>query len=248
MAIFKTLLVDDEALALERLARQLRPHANRVEVIDTAQDGAEAIGKIERLQPDLIFLDIHLGAMDGFQVLQSLKSPPLVIFTTAYDEYALKAFETHALDYLLKPIHPDRLAKALSKLDSMLGQADALQKALESLKSALPKPKPARVQVKLGDRFKLIDPADILYFQAGDKYVELVTAQQRYLISQSLNSLAEELAGHCFLRIHRSVLVNERYVDEIGKRLQGGHYVQLNDPEKTRLPLSRHARSQLSFS
>lgn len=119
-----------------------------------------------------------MGAMNGFDVLQRVRDAPLVIFTTAYDQYALQAFATNSVDYLLKPIDPRRLAKAVAKLSHVVGR-EAFQQALARLGAMFHPLDAARVPVKLGDRIKLVDPADILFFRAGEKYVELVTREHR---------------------------------------------------------------------
>ena len=240
MKPFRALIVDDEPLAVQRLTRLLQPHEDQIAVISTALTGSEAMEKINILKPDLLFLDINLGSMTGFDVLSRSAHSPLVIFTTAYDTYALQAFETHSVDYLLKPIAPERLAKALAKLDRFRNQN---QPSWQALVKAMQPAKPARIQVKQGDRIKLVDPDEILYFRADHKYVELVTADGAFLMDLSLTKLEAQLDEN-FIRTHRSVLVNADFVDEIGKDPQGGFYVQLKDAAQTRLPLSRQARAR----
>ncbi len=245
MHMLRTLLVDDEPLALSRLERLLSAHRDRIALIGSATDGPEAIRMIAAAKPDLVFLDIHLGEMNGFEALDCVDSRPLVIFTTAYDQYALRAFETNAVDYLLKPVDPDRLAKAIDKLARLRGDRDRADRSLQTLLDSLRPPEPQRIAVKLGNRVKLLDPDDIFYFQAGDKYVEAVTAEGRHLIGQSLAKLEGSPACRHFVRAHRSVLVNAQFIDEIGKSAQHGLYISLKDPGRTRLPLSRQGKLKL---
>ncbi len=240
---FQTLLIDDEPLAIDRLKRLLAPHENTVQIIDTAQNGEEAIEKIQSLNPDLIFLDIQMPGLNGFEVLEKLEKLPFVIFCTAYDAYALKAFETHAIDYLLKPVEPERLQKSLDKLKTYTAnQQTDFNQQIASLLNHLNPEKTKQIKVNIGDRIRLVNVEDILYFQASQKYVEAHTQDEYYLLNQSLNDLEDELP-EAFVRIHRSVIVQMKMVEEIIKSDTGNYRIKLINGIE--LPLSRSARKHL---
>jgi len=245
--IFRTLLVDDEDLALQRMQRLLSPHAAAVEIVGTAKNGTEAVQQIETLRPDLVFLDIQMPELDGFSVLKHLQHKPWIIFCTAYDEYALSAFETQAIDYLLKPVSPERLQKALAKLLELQGEETRPTQDLHALIEHLHRPQSVRLQVRTGDRIRLISAKEFCFFRAADKYVEGHTREQHFLLDQSLNQLAEQLAGADFVRIHRSALVNLDYVEEITRRDGGQYIVRMRDSAATQLPISRSAKSALGL-
>ena len=245
---YRALLVDDEELALVRLRRLLNTFGDRVTVVGAARNGAEAIRLCTELHPDLLFLDIELGDLSGFEVLEALSSQPAVIFSTAYDQFVIRAFETHAIDYLLKPVSAPRLEKALDKLDRFdAGRRVEREQALRHLAERFLAKQPKHFKVRLGQRTKFLDLEEIYYFQAMDKYVELHTFDGSFLITQSLVELEVELAGGSFVRIHRSVLVNFNHVDEVGKETAGGFYLRVKNRERHKLPLSRGARTRLAL-
>ena len=203
---FRTVLIDDEPLALKRLARLIEPHRDTIEIVGTAGNGAEAVIVINELEPDLVFLDIQMPELNGFDVLDRLDYTPLVIFTTAYDEYALRAFDVNSIDYLLKPVDPDRLAKAIDKLLrlSETGAGD-LRRRIEQLITDAPGLRTHRIQVRLGDRIRLVPAEEVVYFRASDKYIEMHTHDKEHLITQSLAQLESVLPRNDFVRVHRSV-------------------------------------------
>lgn len=245
---YRTLLVEDEPLARQRLERLLQPYADFIEVIARADNGEEAVELIDTLKPDLIFLDIQLPEFDGFEVLERLAHAPLVIFCTAYDEFALKAFETNAIDYLLKPVEPERLQRALDKLRRLTDNEQAqLHAQLQKLLGEMKKPKLQRLQVRTGDRIRLLDYNEICFFRAVDKYVEVHTLTEIFLLDQSLNQLETELPAEQFARIHRSALVNLKHVREIVRGLGGNYRVRLRDKQATELPVSRAAKGKLKL-
>ncbi|MBT4498329.1 MAG: response regulator transcription factor [Gemmatimonadetes bacterium] len=245
---YRTLLVDDEPLALQRMRRLLEAHAATIEIIGDAEDGATAIEKINRLRPDLIFLDIQMPGFSGFEVVEKLVYPPWIIFCTAYDTYALEAFETHAIDYLVKPVAPQRLQKTIEKIQRLTAEEKGgFQDQLQSLMSAMQKTGPRRIQIRLGDRIRFLNVSDIFFFCAADKYVEACTYDQSYLLSQSLNQLESELPADDFVRIHRSALVNLNHVDEIIRWFGGTFRVRMSDKKKTELPVSRGSKSKLGL-
>lgn len=245
---YKTILVDDESLALQRMRRLLEPHGEIIEIVDEARDGAVAIESINCLKPDLIFLDIQMPGFSGFEVIDKLVHPPWIIFCTAYDTYALEAFETHAIDYLVKPVAPERLQKTIEKLQRLTKEEKGVfQDQLQNLMTALQRSDTKRIQIRLGDRIRFLDVSDIFFFCATDKYVEACTYDQSYLLSQSLNQLESELPAEDFVRIHRSALVNLNHVGEIIRCFGGSFRVRMNDKRETELPVSRGSKSKLGL-
>jgi len=244
---YKTLLVDDEPLALKRLERMLVPYSDTIEIAGKARSGPEAVALIDTLRPDLVFLDIQMPELTGFDVLERVTYMPLVIFSTAYDEYALKAFEVNSIDYLLKPVDPQRLKQSIDKLLRLTdtGAAD-LRARIEKLLDAAPRGGMRRIQVRLGDKIKLIPVSETVFFRASDKYVEVHAQGKTYLITKSLSQLEAELPEE-FVRIHRSVILNVAFVDEFAKDFGGGYIARMKDPERTSLPVSRRYRSRLNL-
>jgi len=248
MMNYRTVLIDDEPLALERMKRLLKPHRDTIEIIDSAINGLEAVDSINRLNPDLIFLDIQMPELNGFEVLDRLNSLPLIIFCTAYDEYALKAFETNSIDYLLKPVEPERLKTAIKKLQRLTSDdKDSFHEQLHSMLSGLKKPGIKRIQVSAGDTIHLLPIDDIYFFRAEDKYVMAGTYDKTYVLSQTLNQLESELPSDDFIRIHRSSVINLNHIDTITRWFGGKYRVRMRDKEKTELDISRGSKHKLGL-
>ena len=243
---YKTILIDDESLALQRLERLLQPYGEIVEIIDRAFDGEVALAKINAQRPDLVFLDIQMPELSGFEVLERLQHVPWIIFSTAYDEYALKAFETNAIDYLLKPVDPERLRRALEKLQRLTGTEQAeWPRQLQQLLAAFKQPSLKRLQVRSGDRIRFLPVKDIHFFQAEDKYVVAHTFEEAFIPDQTLHQLETELPPDDFVRIHRSAIVNLNHVAEIVRSFGGNYQVRMKNKQKTELPVSRQAKGKL---
>jgi two-component system, LytTR family, response regulator AlgR len=230
----KVLVVDDEMPARARLRRMLEG-MDGCSVCGEAADGREALLQCEQLQPDVLLLDIRMPSMDGLEAarhLLALERPPAVIFTTAYSEHALAAFETHAVDYLLKPVRQERLAQALENTRRLTRvQAAALQAA--DADGGVRKRICARVRGSL----QLIPVEEIRYFLADQKYVTIGTAESRVLIEESLKSLEEEFAER-FVRIHRNALVAPVYLIGLERDADGQFRARLRDVGET-LEISR---------
>ncbi len=233
-------VVDDEPLAVQRLVALLRK-SGRVEVAGTATDPAEAIRQLSARPVDVLFLDIHMPEIDGFALLERLERPPLVIFTTAHDEHALRAFGVLAIDYLLKPIGRTELERALDKLDRLRAAGTSaaapseLSQLIEMMRGARG---PARVASRLGDRVTLLDLDQVTHFHAADKLTYAVAGGREHIVDETLSALERRLDPARFVRVHRGALVNVAYVAEL-RTDGGGLVVLLRDEAGTQLPVAR---------
>jgi two-component system LytT family response regulator len=221
----RALIVDDERIARAELTRLLAAHPE-IEISGEARNGEEALELIARLVPDLLFLDIQMPGLTGFELLERLDQVPQVIFTTAYDQYAIQAFEVSALDYLLKPIAPNRLAAALAKLR--------------------PRPERARLEqvfVRDGDRCWIVRLPDIFLLESEGNYTRLHFGAEHPLIRRSLNALEEQLDPNLFFRAGRKEIVNLKWIDKVDigvhggltVTLRGGRSVDMSRRQSTRL-------------
>ncbi len=235
--MWKTIIIDDEQLARQRLKRLLKAY-DEIEVIAEAEDGELGLESINKHKPDLIFLDIEMPILNGFEMLAKLTHQPKVVFTTAYDQYAIKAFEEGSIDYLLKPIEIERLDKTIKKLKQTNLVAAPVQ--IEELIRQMQQKKAIKtLTVKLGDKILLIKLSDIVHVQAEDKYVFLHTVDgKKHLTDFTLSALEEKLPEE-FLRIHRSEIINTEYIKEIRKGFNGALVFVLNNAEETRVTSSR---------
>lgn len=235
--MWKTIIIDDEQLARQRLRRLLKAY-DEIEILTETEDGEKGLELINRHQPDLIFLDIEMPVLNGFEMLAKLTHQPKVVFTTAYDQYAIKAFEEGSIDYLLKPIEIERLDKTIKKLKKTNLAATPLQ--IEDLLRQMQQKKTIKtLTVKIGDKILLVKLTDIVYVQAEDKYVFLHTSDgKKHLTDFTLSALEERLPEE-FARIHRSEIINTEYIKEIRKGFNGSLIFVLNNADETRLNSSR---------
>ncbi|MGF1922618.1 MAG: LytR/AlgR family response regulator transcription factor [Bacteroidia bacterium] len=235
--MWKTIIIDDEQLARQRLKRLLKAF-EEIEIIAEAENGEDGLAMIDKLQPELIFLDIEMPVLNGFEMLSRLTHQPKVVFTTAYDQYAIKAFEEGSIDYLLKPVEIERLEKTIKKLKQTNLAAAPVQ--IEDLIRQMQGKKAIKsLTVKIGDKILLVKLADIVYVQAEDKYVFIHTADgKKHLTDFTLSALEEKLPED-FQRIHRSEIINTEYIKEIRKGFNGSLVFVLNNTEETRLTSSR---------
>lgn len=242
----RTLIVEDEPLASERLRVLLEADAD-IEVLGECANGRAAVAQIEKLRPDLIFLDIQLPELDGFGVIGALNSVlPAIVFTTAYDKFALKAFEVHAIDYLLKPFDRERFQKALAHAKTqLLGERHAHEAALRKMIADLrPEPKPPeRLTVRSSGRMALIKIDEIDWINAADNYVNLHVGMSEHFHRETMNALEARLAPEDFVRISRSCIVNVHRVKELQSTFNGAYTVILQNG--TRLSASRGYRANL---
>lgn len=248
MTKIRTLIVDDESLARERIKRYLGAESD-IEIVGECANGKEAVESIGSLSPDLLFLDIQMPEMDGFGVLEAigLQKVPAIIFVTAYDKYALKAFEVHALDYLLKPFNRERfrrsLARAREQLDhDRMGQLDQrLLSLLEDLKAE--QKHLDRLVVRSVGRVFFLKTDEIDWIEAAGNYVRLHVGREGHLLRETMNRLEAKLNPDKFLRIHRSTLVNIDRIKELQPLFSGDYTVILRDGRQ--LTLSRSYRDKL---
>jgi two-component system LytT family response regulator len=241
-------LVDDEPLALERLRRLLRAHPD-VAIAGTATDPAAALESLSREPADVLFLDIQMPGLNGFELLAHLPDQPPVIFTTAYDEYALKAFEVNSIDYLLKPIEPEQLRRALQKLDRLRGGAKPawmqhpdLRSLLTELAASLRQPQPGypqRVAWRVGEKVSFLELHAVTHFFARDKLTYAAAGGRNHCIDETIAELETKLDPNKFLRIHRAILLNLDWVQEVNSWFGSRVVVVLKDAQHTRLTVAR---------
>lgn len=238
-------LVDDEPLALARL-RRLLEHSERVEVIGSSTVPEEAVLALTADPPDVCFLDIQMPRLSGFDVLAKLSRQPIVIFTTAYDRYALQAFGVNSVDYLLKPVDPESLERALKKVETLRNsgqpsQAD-LQSLLMQLTESLREARPAyldRIASRLGDRIWFLDLHRVTHFYAEDKLTYAASEGKAYCVDHSIADLEKKLDPKDFVRIHRSTVVNLAWIKEVSSLPGGSLNVRLKDAKNTDLTVAR---------
>jgi two-component system, LytTR family, response regulator len=241
---WKTLIIDDEELARLRLRRLLKPFEETIEIIGEASNGAEGLELIRQLQPELVFLDVEMPVYNGFEMLSHLDRQPHVIFATAYDQYAVKAFEENSVDYLLKPIEAERLERTIRKLENLKNKPAELP--LEAMMQRfLTRRELKTLTVRNGDRILLVKLEDIVYIEAEDKYVFLQCADgRRHITDYTLTALEEKLPDD-FLRIHRGTVINTGHIREIRKGFNGALVFVMADQQGSRLTSGRSYGEEL---
>ena len=238
-------LVDDEPLALERL-RRLLEQTGRVEVTGSSTEPEQAVSALTADPPDVCFLDIQMPRLNGFDVLGKLPRQPIVIFTTAYDQYALRAFGVNAVDYLLKPIEPEAVNRAIGKVETLREsgrhvQPDfqiLLKQITESVREAVPE-YPERIASRLGDRISFLDLNDVTHFYARDKLTYAVSNDKAYCVDHAIADLEKKLDPKKFFRIHRSTVVNLAWIKEVAALPGGMLNIRLKDTKRTDLTVAR---------
>lgn len=223
--MIRTILIDDESLARDVVKHYLSSFPD-IEVVAECSDGFEGIKAITQHQPDFIFLDIQMPKINGFEMLELVEKPPAVIFTTAFDEYAIKAFEVSAVDYLLKPIEKSRFDLAIQKLPARLNNTEqATQELLDS--AAMNPAQNNRVVVKKNGVIKIIAVSDIHYLEADDDYVKLSTTEGVFHKNKTMSFFEQSLDAAQFIRIHRSYLINLAQVTRIELKEKDSYVVLL---------------------
>ncbi len=240
---FTTVLVEDEPHSLERLKKLLREF-DELQIVGEATDGLKAIEVIDELKPDLVLLDIQMPGANGFEVLEKITCRPMVIFVTAYDDYAIKAFENNAVDYLLKPTSSDRVGKAVRRV---LQRGQSIDPGLiATLQSAVARGNYlTRFSVNHGDEILIIPADEVHFFQAKDKCVFLATADRNFVFEMTLKELEQSLDPDTFCRIHKSHIVALGKVHKLKRWFNNDLIVQVADGKKTELRVGRGYREEL---
>ena len=243
--MIKVVLIDDEPLARSIVKEYLGAHEN-ITMVQECNDGFDGVKAIMQHQPDLIFLDIQMPKINGFEMLELLDPAPSVIFTTAFDEYAIKAFEAHAVDYLLKPFSKERFDKALQKWMQQREQnkTEQTQNNTQALVNETRSPEESsRVVVKNGSNIRIIPSQDIMYIEAYDDYVKIFTKDTYHLKKKTMSHFEEVLDKADFLRVHRSYILNLQQITKIEASEKGSHIALLKSGVK--IPLSRMGYGKL---
>lgn len=238
----KVILIDDEPLARSVVREYLAQHP-AMEVITECGDGFEGVKAIQQHQPDLIFLDIQMPKITGFEMLELLEKPPAVIFTTAFDEFAIKAFEAHAVDYLLKPFNQERFDKAIAKWEDK--QNDIPEKNTQDLldAAALSPAQRQRIVVRNGSKIKIISVHDVWHLEAADDYVKIHTNEGYFLKNKTMAHFEQALDEQQFVRCHRSYIVNVQQITRIDPYEKDNHVAILRNG--TKVPVSRSGYARL---
>jgi len=242
--MMRVYLVDDEALALDRLTRMLNK-IGRVEITGSSSDPVEAIEDLRRIRPDVLFLDVHMPGLSGFELLAELPEQPLVVFTTAYDRYALDAFKVNSIDYLLKPIEPGHLERALSKVERMRGPREGqvgVRELLAQINASLhlvESPWLDRIASRSGGKLEPIDMRRITHFFSRDKLTFAATLERNYVLDVAIAELEQKLDPSRFIRIHRGTILNLDHLLELHATFGGRMVARLRNAPKTELAVSR---------
>ncbi|MET0635890.1 MAG: LytTR family transcriptional regulator DNA-binding domain-containing protein [Chitinophagaceae bacterium] len=240
--MFKVLIIDDEPLA-RSIVREYLQQFPELELVAECGDGFEGLKAIQQYQPELIFLDIQMPKINGFEMLELVDQTPAVIFTTAFDEYAIRAFEAHAIDYLLKPFNQERFDKAINKWKDQQAK-QAVPKTSELLETASFSPSQnQRVVVKNGSKIKIIPVHDIYYLEAADDYVKIHTSEGYFLKNKTMSHFEQALDQQQFVRSHRSYIVNIQQITRIDPYEKDNHVAILRSGGK--VPVSRGGYGKL---
>ncbi|WP_273273259.1 LytR/AlgR family response regulator transcription factor [Maribacter polysiphoniae] len=223
MKTFKTVIIDDERLAREEVKRALKKYAE-FEIIGEANNVDSAITLIDKEEPDVIFLDIHMPEKSGFDLLEELTTVPEVVFTTAYDQYAVKAFELNALDYLVKPLREERFAKTIEKVKHELKEKEKVNSEIL--------PMHRKIFIKDGEHCHFIPLSEIHYIESMDNYARLYFGNQKAMIKRSLNLLEKKLDATVFFRTNRSQIINTHYIKEIHPHFNNTLHITMTTGEK----------------
>ena len=234
----KAIIIDDEPLARLMVKEYLQAYPH-ITVVEECNDGFEGMKAIQHHQPDLIFLDIQMPKINGFEMLELIDNPPQVIFTTAFDEYAIKAFDAHAADYLLKPFSKERFDKAMQKLQQQ--RTNAAQAVVETALQTTTTNN--RIVVKDNGKIKIIPIAQVQYLEAADDYVKIITAEGSFLKKKTMQHFEDSLPPQEFIRIHRSYIINAALITRIDLHEKDSHLALLTTG--ARLPVSKAGYAKL---
>ncbi|MEO8819336.1 MAG: LytTR family transcriptional regulator DNA-binding domain-containing protein [Ginsengibacter sp.] len=235
----QVIIIDDEPLA-RSIVKEYLKGVDNVELVAECNDGFEGIKAIQQYQPGLIFLDIQMPKINGFEMLELIDEPPAVIFTTAFDEFAIKAFELNAVDYLLKPFSKDRFEKAIQKYHQLKNNS-SIEKVIET--AAQSPTQQNRVVVKDGNKIKIIPIHQVHYLEAADDYVKIISNDGSFLKKRTMNFFEKSLEAFQFVRVHRSYIVNTQLITRIDAYEKDSHILLLTTGEK--IPVSKSGYSKL---
>lgn len=240
----RALLIDDEPLA-RMVVREYLQDFEQIEVVQECNDGFEGLKAIQQHKPDLVFLDVQMPKINGFEMLELVDDAPAIIFTTAFDEYAIKAFEAHAVDYLLKPFSKERFAKAIEKyLGQALSTTAAPKQTENLLETASHSPQQhERIVVKTGTKVKIIPVADVQYLQADDDYVSVFTHEGSFLKNKTMSFFEQTLDPRHFVRVHRSYILSVQEITRIDPYEKDSHLAILKSGAK--IPVSKTGYAKL---
>jgi len=237
----KVIIIDDEPLARSIVKEYMQKHPD-LEMVQECNDGFDGLKAIQQHQPDLIFLDIQMPKINGFEMLELVDQQPAVIFTTAFDEYAIRAFEAHAIDYLLKPFDQDRLHRAIAKRKKQKNPVKDVTKRLLDT-AALSPSQNQRIVIKDGSKIRIIPVQDIFYLEAADDYVKIHTKDGYFLKNKTMNHFEQTLDAQHFVRSHRSYIVNVQQITRIDPYEKDNHVAILRSGAK--VPVSRSGYGRL---
>lgn len=241
--MIKTILIDDEPLARSIVSEYLQSYAE-IEIVEQCNDGFEGVKAITKHQPDLIFLDIQMPKINGFEMLELLENTPGVIFTTAFDEFAMKAFEAHAIDYLLKPFSKERFDKAMQKWLSQQNQPEQKEISKKLIEQDVRQPEERnRVVVKENGNIRIIPTHEIVYIEAYDDYVKLFTQKEMFLKKKTMSFYENALDASQFVRVHRSYIIQLQQLTRIEPLEKDTHIALLKNG--LRIPLSKTGYTKL---
>lgn len=237
---FRAVIVEDEMPARELVKAYLKDH-KEIELIGECADGFSGVKVINESKPDIVFLDIQMPKLNGFEVIELLDEIPQIIFTTAFDQYAIKAFELSAVDYLMKPFSKQRFDEAIQKVFNRIDNND---KPAENVKNLSEKVKEdskeiERLFVKTGSRIDVVPVEEVIRIEALDDYVEIFTAEKKYVKKETMNYLEKSLPGNLFNRVHRSSIININFIDKIERYGKESYIVILKEGSKVNVSKSR---------
>ncbi|HMJ69791.1 MAG TPA: LytTR family transcriptional regulator DNA-binding domain-containing protein [Cyclobacteriaceae bacterium] len=231
------IIVDDEKLARDLLKEYLENYPD-IEILDEADQGTDAVEKIDKLKPDIVFLDVQMPGMTGFDVLEDVEHEPYVIFVTAYDQYAIKAFEKNAVDYLLKPLDEERFRNAVNRaLKRKTLEHSSIEDLLSSMKSERKGTYDTHIFVQKSEKLFNLPVDEIVYLEASGDYTIITTKADQFVSSSGIGKLEEILNPEVFIRVHRSTIVNVNYLKEIERHFNGGMVVKMQSGKS--FPVSR---------
>ena len=234
--MIKSILVDDEELARDLLTEYLADHD--VEIVAQCSTGSEAIKQINELEPDLVFLDVQMPGLDGFEVLEQIETNPFVIFCTAYDKYAIKAFDENAIDYLLKPLDKARFDRAVDRAIGRIKNSDKnFEHLIEEIATKKDSNYPSRLFVQKSEKLVNLPVSNIVHLEASKDYTIISSKDDQYVSSSGISKLESRLDPDVFIRIHRSTIINLDHLKEIDKQPNGGLSAVMDNGKQ--FPISR---------